>query len=133
MRILVLFLLLEILVLLILQCCPFLDLPLVFWPLWLWISKLILSQVVLHLNKLILNFTLFLLHMFSILPLRLVKASNLVTRWIRRRKKGRRRRRKINRGETMQPLIRIQIMLRNLLIIPTKLNPLASFVRAITF
>jgi hypothetical protein len=55
--------------------------------------------------------TLHLLHPLHLLPfflLRLVKDPKLVTRWIRRRRKGRLRRRKIRKGPSLKPL---QVML----------------------
>ena len=144
-RILVIFLLLETSVLLIWQHCPFLDLPLVsqfgyFWPQWFQMSKLLLNQFLHHLNNinlmLILNLTLGLLNLFFLhpfLPLCLVKVLILVTRKLRRRRKWQRRRSKIRRGATNQPMLPIQLVWRNLPINPTKLNSLACYVRATTF
>jgi len=55
--------------------------------------------------------------LFNIIPLLrlcLVKASKLVTKWIRRRIKGRLRRNKISKGATKQPFIPMQLILRKL-------------------
>jgi len=66
-----------------------------------------------------------------LLPLHMVKASKLVTRWIRRRRKGILRRSEVSKGTTK--LLPMKLVWTNILINPTMLNSLASYVRVITF
>jgi Na+/H+ antiporter NhaD/arsenite permease-like protein len=83
--------------------------------------------------------TLFLLRPLHLLPfllLRLVKASILVTRKIRRRRKKILRRRKISKGEINQLLfmmLGVLMMLENLPAQVIRSNSLAIFVRVNTF
>jgi hypothetical protein len=83
--------------------------------------------------------TLFLLHPSGLLPFlppHLVKVLMLVTRRIRRRRKGRTRRRKISKGEIHQLLLIMLGVLMILTSLPRQLtspNSLAIFVRVTTF
>jgi hypothetical protein len=93
----------------------------------------------LHPKNINLMLTLFLLRPSGLLPFllpRLVKVLMLVTRRIRRRRKGRLRRRKISKGEINQPLLNMLGVLMILKSLPTHVaspNSLAGFVRVTTF